>query len=255
MTRPYKLTQSQIHTLKLAYKFRFITTHLLAEYRNLTSYTTAYQALEKIVEHGYLVKRLTQKDKADRKNAIYYLSATGTRYLREEHQFSEDVLKLMPKNSYVGEPFLQRHLELFRLFLIIRNQYPDTFDQYSMLESAVLFEDLIAKPDLYLSRIDEDTEPGEYFLYYITENQLFIIKRLLSKILADYNNSPIDEIFPTLLLVCPSGSVERRVCEYLRGLELDDEVHFLTTTMKALTGSGQPDVWTSYVTENILLPL
>lgn len=255
MTRPYPLTQPQINTLKVAYKFRFITTHLLADYRNLTSYTSAYESLEKLVEKQYLVKRLTKQDKADRKNAIYYLSAKGIRLLRDEHQLNEDILRLMYKNGYVGEPYQQLHLQLFKLFLIIRSQYPGEFDQFPKLEAGVLNKNLLAKPDLYLRAIDDDRQPGEFFIYYITEIQLFIIKRLLKKILDDYNACPFDESFPTVLLVCPSGSVERRISEYLRGLELDDELHVLTTTMKALVGDGQPNVWTSYLSENELIPL
>jgi hypothetical protein len=255
MTRPYPLTPAQIHTLKLAYKFRFLTTHLLADYKHLTSYTTSYEALETLVKSKYLIKRLSSKDKADRKNAVYYLSASGIRYLREVEQFDPDVLRIMSKNSYVGPQFLEFQLNQFRLLLILRSHYSDCFHMFTKHEAANLDENIAAKPDMFLRAIDEEREPAEYLLYWVLENQMFIIKRLLRKIIADYNTYPADEPFPAVLLICPSPSAEKRILDYLRGLELSDELEFLTTTMKALSGATDPAVWTSHQLEDELVEL
>lgn len=162
---------------------------------------------------------------------------------------------MMSKNSYVSNKFIQTHIELFQIFLALRSHYPKLFQQFSKIEAGSLGEDVTAKPDIYLRRIDEDKEPGEYFLYYITDNQLFIIKRLLKKILKDYEDWPSDEYYPVALLVCPSPSVERRVSGYLLSLDLDDDFLALTTTPKALLQAENPEVWTSYNTEQLLVDL
>ena len=69
-----KPTTNQDHILTLIYKFRFITTYTLANYRNQSDHTVAYKSLKKLKDHGYLLKRYDNYDKINRKSAIYSLS-------------------------------------------------------------------------------------------------------------------------------------------------------------------------------------
>ena len=255
MQQPYYLTNQQIDTLKLTYKYRFITTHLLASYRNLTSYKSGYQNLERLVNQKYLVKRISKQDRINRRSAIYYLSAKGIRYLRETQLYAEPQLHVMHKNGYASQAFVDLHLLLVRIQIILRSQYLGVFQHYSRIEATALDDDITAKPDVYLRRHDETKQPGEYFLYVITDIQLFIIKRLIKKIIADYDVWPSDEYFPTLLLVCPTLSVARRIVKYLESLELDDEPNFFITTSSALLQADNPEVWIPYLEDEQLISL
>ena len=251
-----KPTSNQDYILTLIFKFRFITTYTLAKYRNQSDHTVAYRSLEKLKDHGYLLKRYNNYDKIDRKSAIYSLSKIGIKYLRDAHKFNESALHAMYKNHQVTTEYTESYIELLELFNQLKRSYPLTFDIFSSVE--LIDQDYFPepRPDLYLRRRDLKLNvSNEYFLYAVSDVQLFVIKKRLKSWLTHFDEEGWDGDYPTILLVCGTQSIENRTRTYLVGLELEDELRILTTTKKSLLESDTSEIWMDYRTDQMLMSL
>lgn len=250
-----KLTTTQDHTLKLLYKFRFVTTHTLANYKQQSDIKSSYKLLEKLKNQGYVIKHYDKLAKIDRKSAIYSLSKEGIRYLRDKYTLSKSALHAMYKNRSTSEAYAEQYIDVFKVCNSIRNSYPDQFDIFTKTElnDQVYFPD--PRPDLYLRRREETAGPREFMLLMVNDVQLFVIKKRLKPVLEHYEKEGWDGDYPTVLMVLPTSSVETRVREYLDNLDLDDELKVLLTTRKALLDASNSEIWTDYRTEEMNLRL
>ena len=251
-----KLNDKQVYILKLAYKFRFLTTHLLATYRNNLDHTVAFRPLEKLVEYGYLIKKTNNHYKIHGKNASYSLSLLGIKYLRANFSLSESVLHTMYKNSIVTDSFIDKQLDILRMFIALRRQ---TGDRYSQFTRSELTEDDNMPdqlPDLYMRRHDPQVGiSNEYFVYHVTELQFSHIRKRIDPVLEHYETIGWDGEYPTILLVLQSSSIEYRIREYLEKRDFDLDLHILITAKKALLESEKTEIWAPYLTEQLLVNL
>lgn len=247
MTRPYKLTPQQIETLRILYKFRFITAQLLAQYRQLKNHRSARLNLETLVSSGYVLKRYDSSYKIAMQPAVYGLTSQGLNYLKAAYDFNQAVPHNMYKNKIVTKPFADEHLAIVKLFLSLRAQNPEQFELFGSIELVDEDEFPETRPELYLRRIEPQADfADEYFLYVIDDAQLFIIKQRLKTWMSHYDSIGWDGDYPTILLVCRTQSIENRTRTYLMSLGLDDDIHILTTTTSALLQSDDGKIWSSY---------
>lgn len=175
-----KLNEKQIHLLKLVYKFRFVTSSLLAKYKGISISAVNY-SLEVLLSLGYLDRRFDKKFKLLGKGACYYLTAQGKNYLREHTEFSHNPLHAIYNNKTVGQIFIDHNIDVFRAFLSLRDSYPGAFHIFTKSELGDY--DYFPKPvpDLYLNRIKiVDDRPNEYMLDIFADTQLFIIKKRIA---------------------------------------------------------------------------
>lgn len=250
-----KPTAKQDYILTLIYKFRFITTHTLANYRNQSDYTVAYRSLEKLKQYGYVLKRHNNYAKIDRKSAIYSLSKAGISYVRKKFTLSELALHAMYKNDRVTTSYAELFVELIHILNRLKYSYINTFDIFTRVELADQDYFPTPRPDLYLRRHDFTGRPSEFMLFKVDDVLLFMIKKKLKSWLTHYEEEGWDGDYPTILLICATQSIENRVRDYLLSLELDDELRVLLTTKKAVLEGDTREIWTDYRTDQLFMDL
>ena len=227
----------------------------LANIKNHKDHVTAYLLLEKLTTNGYLIKRYNNKYKIAGKNAVYSLAKPAVKLLRDSHEFCEPVLNAMYKNATVTEGSIEQHLEILKIYNVLKAHYIDSFDVFTKNElfDQDYFPD--PRPDLYLRRHDVTHKPSEFMLFVVNDIQLFVIKKKLKPWLTHYDEAGWDGDYPTILLVCGTQSIETRTRAYLVGLELEDELRILTTTKKSLLESDTSEIWMDYRTDQMLMTI
>jgi hypothetical protein len=151
----YSLNQKQVHLLKLAYKFRFVSSSLLARYFNRSNSVGTYKALETLKDNGYLNKHYDTSYNLQGKAATYYLTPKGSKYLRDQLGFNEDVLRSYYKNKSVGQPFIDHSLNVFKTYLKLEHDYPNSFNIYTKYELASFGNFPNPAPDIYSNRMTQ----------------------------------------------------------------------------------------------------
>ena len=85
-----------------------------------------------------------------------------------------------------------------------------------------------------------------------------MLSKRLYQLTSYYDSGDWDETgsdFPTLLLIAPNNSVEYRARMQLIRSDLDDELTILITTTKSLLNAKDSEIWTPYLTEQMLVSL
>ena len=241
----YKLNAKQIHLLLLMYKFRFVTSILLADYRQTSNKSAINKSLRVLIKKGYIARRYDKSYKLLGKPASYYLAKEGFRYLRSNFNVDKRAIHAMYKNPSASETFAQHCLDVFRAYLSLKASYPDTFKNYTRPE--VLEYDYMPSPtpDLYLGRKDIVAgSTNEYLLDILTDIQFFIIKKRINLYIKHFEEGDWPEqSYPTVLIVCDDSKIQNKLSRYVQK-QLDDnyideqELIFMTTTKKALFDSN-----------------
>ena len=259
----YPLNAKQIHILKLTYKFRFITAPLLTSYKDLKSRTAMHATLKNLIDRGLLAKRFDRNTLFQNKGGRYYLTSKAMRILRDDFGISEKNLNTIFKNKSVSEKFVDQQVEVFRLYLNLRRIYPNTFDMFTRTEIASHDYFLRPTPDLYLNRLKPSKgQHNEYLLDEFLDTPLYLIKKRVDAFIDHYDSGEweagANTEYPTILLVCSDSSIESKIQNYTKkNLEdrgMDDEMIFLTTTLKALN-SVEQRIWSNVFQPEELIPL
>ena len=262
-THRLNLNQNQITLLQYLYKFRFATTQLLSERRNI-SIQAVSKSLILLKELGYIDRKYEKSYSLIGKSASYYLTKTGMQYLRSNFNVDERALRAMYKNPQMSEAFIQHSLDVFRAYLNLRHSYPDTFAIYTHPE--ILEYDYLPEPtpDLLISR----TTPSEalidkYFLDLQTDRQFFVVKKRIDAFIQHFESGEWKEKpYPKVLIVCDDSNIESKLGKYVQK-QLDDNyiddaelVFALTTKLAFLNGADKVvAIWTQAYNPGKLLDL
>jgi len=248
------ISGSQIRLLELLFKFRFVSVPLVSEWLAKDK-STIYERLLVLVEQGYVQKTYDSTYRLPPKPASYSLAAKGIRHLRDnnaEDRYSELALKNMYKNRSASVGLVDYSLDLFKLCLQLRNQYPDTFHIFTKSEMT-RFDDFVRPlPDLYLKRIEtnrdiQKTAADDISQGYVLETLqpgifTWILKKRIKahQTLAEGFEDEFGYSYPTLLFICGNLSTEQRIQKIVEHAFLDYKIW--TTTMERLT-SSEIKIW------------
>lgn len=252
------LNQKQIHTLKLAYKFRFITAPLLAEYKYLRSRQAMHKTLEVLADQKYLGRHKEANKDFHNRGIRYYLAPGGMKYLRENEGFSSDQLHAHYKNKTVSTTFIDHSIETLRTFLALRDVYQDNLQVFTRSELSAFDGLPPIAPDLLIRTTGESR--NEYFLVLAHDKQPFVTKKVLKSFIEHSEEEGwISEAYPTLLFIFDSSSSESTFAEFARK-SLDnagiEELDIRISTLKALNQKPHlPAIWTSVTDTEILISL
>lgn len=261
-SRRNKLNPKQIHTLKLMYKFRFVTAQLLAEYKGIRV-SAVNKSLAVLVAMDYVSRRYASDYKIERKGASYFLAPKALIYLRDEHQQNERVLHSMYKNKSVGQPFIDHSIDVFKAYVVLRESYPGTFHMFTKSELGDYDYFPEVRPDLYLNRIKPaDSKQNEYVLDIFIGMQPFLIKKRFEVYLEHFESgeweAEAETSYPIILLVCPDARTERKLQDYI-AKTLDnagiDDLTVYTTTAKTLLTTANTAIWSKANEPEVLLSL
>ncbi len=260
-TQRYSLNANQIHVLKLMFKFRFVTSSLLARYKGI-SRISINKTLKILLDQQYIGAHYDKSYKIQGKGASYYLAPKALHLLKHTHKLNEQVLHAMYKNKSVSRGFIDHNLDVFSAYLKIRASYPERFHIFTKYELADHDYFISPAPDLYLSGTDTaENQYHDYLLDIFTDTQLFIIKKRIAAYIEHYESgeweAEADTPYPVILIVCPDSRMEERlqthIAKILDNTGIDDLV-FYTTTSKALASSNEA-IWSNAIEPDATLTL
>ena len=240
-----KPTKSQLDLLKLLYKFRFATATLLATHRQKNP-VTIYGTLQLLLKSQYIAKNYAPSYKLAGRGAEYYLTNAGIRYLRDNENLNELVLHAMYKNKSLGQPFIQKCLLIYKIYIQLIRQYGSSMKIYTRAEMQGIDGFPEQLPDMYIT-----TEKNTYFIDIFTENLFYLVKKRLDALVKHYESDEwTEDKYPTILLVFPDSRIEAKAQVYIEKIKdnsfiEDGDLAVLTTTLKALVDSNNTEIWSS----------
>jgi DNA-binding transcriptional ArsR family regulator len=247
-----RISKSQIKSLELLFKFRFMNVPLLSEYTKKDK-STIYERLFVLTEQGYVRKAYDSSYRLPPKPAIYSLAPKGITYLKHsnaEGRYSENALRNMYKNGSASTALVERSIDVFTLCLQLESQYPGVFYIFTKSEMNRFSDLLRPLSDVYLRRTDPDTrgetddEGSQEYALEILEPGImtWILRRRLHahQELVERLDNELDQSYPTLLFVCGNESTERRIHALAENSYFDYAIW--TTTSRRLA-SGELAVW------------
>lgn len=218
-TSPKPLTIQQLTTLKIIYKFRFITADLLSKYRNI-SLPTAKESLTILLKSNYIGRHYEKSYKLLGKGARYYLTAQSLKLLRDQEGLNERVLHGRYKDKSATEALIESSLEVFKTALEVRSLYPDTFTIFTQYELADYSYFPRPLPSLYLKRNElVATKPSTYFIELVGDTQFFVITKRIGQYIEHYESGEwVRGAYPQIIFRVNTIALKKRIDEYIENL-------------------------------------
>ena len=254
-----KLTSKQLNLLHIVFKFRFVTSTLLSQYRN-TDKDSFNKRLQLLVNMKLLVKDYDPKWRIDRRPAEYSLSTLAIKLLREEG-LHEKTLHSMYNNRLIKQSTRQRILVIMQLTVILKQSYRDQFYYYTANDLAGQREFPLPRPSLYLLRVEPQTGlPNDYFIELCHTMQPFAFRARFKELLQHYDDEGWqDGKYPSLLFILETERQEKTfgsfVQESLDSAGIDDLMVYTTTHEKLISSITSRSIWSSITDSNKSLSL
>ncbi len=245
-----KLNQEQLQVLELLYKFRFASSEQIARNSNKKSNKYVQKRLKILEDQALIAKRYDKSYKLKGKPAAYYLLPKGARALADLDNRDEDEpinIKAIYKEKNVSENFIAHCLNILSAYLQLISQYGPKLQFYTKSDLKYEQYDYFPQPlpGAYL-RLKIDSGEKQFFLDIFEDTQpYFVLVRRVKKYFS-YTGSgdwaTTDSELPTILLVSPNTSVQKRLRKKL-ARELreswEDDILFATTTLQELLESSE----------------
>lgn len=207
-----KLNTKQIVTLKIALKFRYLTTDNLATYKNITQ-NSAYSTLQILHKNGYLGKIYHKSYHLLNKSARYYVTQQGITFLRKELPGISSALWISRKNeAKKSADFIDLQVAIHTACNRLRTRLGDTIQLFTTLEFYDIEGVIKPLPSLLVRAVASK----QYTLVEITDGQhLFLAKKCIRKYLQNYEEGDWDwEKYPDVYIVRSSSSDRARLRKY-----------------------------------------
>lgn len=240
------ISKSQLRLLLIIFKFRFVSSEYIASWFNKDK-STIYERLFVLVSRGYIRKDYDNTYRLRLRPATYSLTVRGIKCLRgSEIKLSELALRNMYKNSSASLQLVEHSLNVFKLCVLLKNQYSDastdTFDIFTRSELSDYDDFIRPLPDLYLRRASKRSTKPSYQLEAIEAGTYTWIIRKRFQAHQDFldESDTWDDNYPTLLFVCGNNNTEKRIQRLIFNSYFDFEVY--TTTEERLN-TNAAKVW------------
>ena len=245
-----RLNQKQLEILHLIYRFRFVTTKLVAECLGKSSGSAVYARLTNLAEQGYIGRRYEPEYRLRGQHAAYYLLSDGARALRrqprEDYDYSPRTLHNLHKDKDASDQFVDHSLAVMEACCQLKALYGDRlqFSTKSDLAAVEYFPQPL--PDAYL-RLEHDGKAKQYFLDVHHESQPFFMATRRIKQYAAYANSDLWQItesdLPDILAICDTPTMQKRLQKKM-AKEPHAGLNFWITTKDAVSTIGEnAEIW------------
>jgi predicted transcriptional regulator len=245
MQKPVKrnnLNAKQIHLLTLIYKFRFVSSALIAEYSGLVSERVVNIAFSILRDQNFIDRRYTAEYRLAHKPAEYYLATKGIKLLAQPHyKLNTKVLLRMRRNPSLSDPFIKHYLTVFRVYLQFQRKlgFEDTdYQIYTATELAGLGRLPHLSPDLYIRSTNNTKQSSDYFISVFENLEYYHIKKYLKSYYQHYQEGEWQENeardYPTVLIACSSELTKQNLLKSSSYLLEDAQVDGLTILITSL---------------------
>jgi hypothetical protein len=260
------LNKGQLAVLVLVYRYRFVSRYLIADSLGIKPENGLYEKLEVLVRHDYLGKRFDKRLKLQAVPAAYYLAPKGYKALQVVPGYeviTEATIKASYKDRTVSQAFITHMLDVYKYTNLLKRHYSELkvftkrdMSQYDYFPSQ--------PPDAFLSLLtDNPQQPKRFFFDLVPDSTpRYILDRRIAAYSQFFDEGGWEVTgseLPAILLVCESGTAERRIQRNTR-LQLSksdmEELAVYTSTVSALKNmTDQTAVWTSVEDNDSLLKL
>lgn len=245
-----KLLKKQLTLLMLVFRFRFVTIAQVMAYEGQEHHESVRRRLDKLVSRGLLLKRVNDHYIIDRRPAEYTLTPAAIPALRPLPGTNERELKQLYGRADASERFIAYSLSLFD----IRNQLARLYGKRLSFvtkpqlkaEEFSYFPDPL--PEAFMT-LDGGTDQERHFFIDYFDDALSIglhgrkiASYMTYKSEGDWGDTGL--LFPTILIVCQSGSMYKKAEKRIRYLEqrYDSGVTFCLIdldTLQAIQATNQ----------------
>ncbi len=241
-----KLNEKQLYVLETLYRFRFVTTELLAKLENRTSKTPVYSRLRILAEQGYIGRNYDGTRQIRGEYATYYLTRTGINALKKHlgDDFSPKAGKNLLNDAQASDQFVTHWTQLLRFYINLRDLYPSidfftkselTHDQYNYFPQPW--------PDAYVG-----TDTAHFFVDLFDPSTPFFRITGRVKTYTEYHQAKTwrktGSNFPSVLLICATVADQKRLQRKLPYMAKG--INFYTAVASDLRTFGKNDkVFTS----------
>ncbi len=223
-----------------------MTVPLLAEYLGKDR-SSVYENLYILGKQGFISKSYDSSYRLPGKSARYYLSSKGIRYLRENTDLNQTVLRNMYKNRTVSEEHVERCLMVIQIVMTIRRQTKDQFLIFTRHELADFDWMVRPFPDLYLQRKKPKQDQQNYYIldFFHKLMPFYLIKKRVwaHQEQDDEINFADNETYPDLLFIVLFKTTEERLCRVASNNSNHFEIY--TTMLSRLLNpeSKSSEIW------------
>ena len=231
------LNQKQYQLLKLIYKFRFVTSELLAS-ENKNKQRVIHQRLKVLLDQEYIYRHFNGSYRLQNRPAAYCLAPDGIKWLKANTKLSKKVLHAAYRDRSAGQPFIEHCLNIFRVYNKFKELYLGRLSFFTKSEHSGLTS------DAYLQ-----DKPGQIYLMFVFDGLINSIgmRKKLQQMMQFYEDA--DETEPeAVLCICENARIEKSLQKQASRLKdyADFDSDILTTSLKALLGSGiNSPIWTN----------
>lgn len=230
------LNSNQVRILKILYKFRFVTSDVLAEYLKKNK-STIYESLFVLQKQGYIAKRYDPSYRIRHRPASYSLANIGIRYLKEHSELNQATLRNFYKNKNLSEEQIDSYLHIAALYLLLKRQTGTQFDICTKYEMGPENAHM-PFPILFLR--DKSPDKPDYFIDYFPAGTFsWLLRRRIRQYqdISDEGNYRA----PDVLFVAGNVSTEKRLFKLT--YENYNDFRFLLTQESLLFNSWSGTVW------------
>lgn len=211
-THKIDLNQKQILTLKLAYKFRYLTTPTLSRRRNI-SQNSAQSALSILSSRGYLERIYDSSFKLHGKPARYCLTPKAVAYLsNDEHGLNKKVLQSRRYEASKKQDFVDLQVKIFQTYLNIKEVSKDELIILTASEMTNIHGFIKPYPSLF---VRNPISGKQYFIELTDGQHLFLVKKRIRRYIDHFESEVWSEgSYPEVIIIRNSMSDRRRVKLY-----------------------------------------
>ncbi len=258
--RTRTLNQSQLDLLHILYRFRFGTRSLLATYLEKPNNTSLYSKLSILERHGLIASRYNSSYKLAGREAEYFVIPSGVRVLRvTQHIDDPAALQASYKDKTASDQFIRRTTLLFKLRNTLTAAYP-SLKYFTARDIHQLDYFPKKRPTAYFSCKEKDATQRFFLEYLPAQTPTSAIKNRIKQYTAYYDEDAwgvTETPFPIVLYVCEDGLTEKGVLWHIQRerYKSDTDIHYYTTTQKALLSNPIDPIWTNAEDTDELLTL
>lgn len=234
--------------LKLAYRFRFITSKQIAKYFKQKSLRTAQIQLNILNDRGYLGRRHDGTYKIQGRAAEYYLMPKATPILRKQlAEPGERELKQSYTRTISSLRFISYSLAVFDIYLELSHLFGDGLHFFTKPQlNTERFEYFPHPlPDAFMT-IHGNHESHYFVEYFDDEVSIGIHGRKIASYMKYKESGEWDDTgfdFPTVIIICQSPAMLKRAEKRVRYLDRQEfsEISFRLVdlaTLKAMDSAN-----------------
>ena len=208
-----KLNKGQVRVLELLYRYRFITSELLAKSENQKHLQVTRSRLATLEKQRYIGRRYDSSYKLRGKFATYYLMPKGLQYLKSIDVAEPQAIKMMYNDPKASDKFVDFCLSVCRTAQALISFYGEEARVFTRTE--LLDYDYFPQPqpDLYLS-IKRKTMWHYFVDLYDDATPAFVPVKKIRKY-AEHEGSgeweSTDSDYPEVIVACTSDKAEQRL--------------------------------------------